>query len=352
VLEPHRRREAGRHLAVRLRLRGAGADRGPRDEVAVVLRRDGIEGLGARGEAELVHVAQELARPLHADVDAEGVVHEGVVDEPLPPERGARLLEVHAHHEDERLLDLVGERAQPPRVVEPGDGIVDRAGPDDHEEARVAAVEDRLERAAAAEDGLRGALALRDVALHLVGLGHEVEGGDVEVLGLLHGARGRVPDNYTGVDYTRLGRTGLQVSRLCLGTMTFGLQCDERTSVGILDAAFVSGVTFIDTADAYPLGGTVETAGRTEEIVGRWLRGRRHEVVLATKCANPMSARRWDRGTSRKHVLDAIDASLRRLGTDHVDLYQLHYPDPETPLDETLRALEDVVRSGRARYVG
>ncbi|MFL5274068.1 MAG: aldo/keto reductase [Anaeromyxobacteraceae bacterium] len=154
------------------------------------------------------------------------------------------------------------------------------------------------------------------------------------------------------MDYTRLGRTGLQVSRLCLGTMTFGLQCDERTSVGILDAAFVSGVTFIDTADAYPLGGTVETAGRTEEIVGRWLRGRRHEVVLATKCANPMSARRWDRGNSRKHVLDAIDASLRRLGTDHVDLYQLHYPDPETPIDETLRALEDVVRSGRARYVG
>jgi 1-deoxyxylulose-5-phosphate synthase len=161
-----------------------------------------------------------------------------------------------------------------------------------------------------------------------------------------------VPDNYTGVDYTRLGRTGLQVSRLCLGTMTFGLQCDERTSVGILDAAFAAGVTFVDTADAYPLGGTVETAGRTEEIVGRWLRGRRHEVVLATKCANAMSARRWDRGTSRKHVLDAIDASLRRLGTDHVDLYQLHYPDPETPIDETLRALEDVVRSGRARYVG
>lgn len=154
------------------------------------------------------------------------------------------------------------------------------------------------------------------------------------------------------MDYTRLGRTGLRVSRLCLGTMTFGNQCDEPTSIAILDAAFAAGVTFIDTADVYPLGGSVETVGRTEEIVGRWLRGRRHEVVLATKCFGPMSERPWDRGNSRQHILDAIDASLRRLGTDHVDLYQLHQPDPETPIDESLRALDDVVRSGRARYVG
>ena len=151
---------------------------------------------------------------------------------------------------------------------------------------------------------------------------------------------------------TRLGRTGLQVSRLCLGTMTFGLQCDERTSFAILDAAAAAGVTFLDTADVYPLGGTTGTAGRTEEILGRWLAGRRRDFVVATKCFFPMSDRPWDRGNSRKHVLDAIDASLRRLGTDHVDLYQLHAPDPETPIDETLRALEDVVRSGRARYVG
>jgi 1-deoxyxylulose-5-phosphate synthase len=150
----------------------------------------------------------------------------------------------------------------------------------------------------------------------------------------------------------RLGRTGLQVSRLCLGTMTFGLQCDERTSFAILDAAAAAGVTFLDTADVYPLGGTTETAGRTEEILGRWLAGRRRDFVLATKCFFPMSDRPWDRGSSRKHVLDAIDASLRRLATDHVDLYQLHAPDPDTPIDETLRALEDVVRSGRARYVG
>ncbi len=154
------------------------------------------------------------------------------------------------------------------------------------------------------------------------------------------------------MDHTRLGRTGLKVSRLCLGTMTFGKQCDEKTSFAILDAAAEGGVTFIDTADVYPLGGSAETAGRTEEIVGRWLRGRRGDFILATKCFGPMSAHPWDRGNSRKHVLDAIDASLRRLGTDHVDLYQLHQPDPETPIDETLRALDDVVRAGKARYVG
>lgn len=154
------------------------------------------------------------------------------------------------------------------------------------------------------------------------------------------------------MEHVRLGRTGLKVSRLCLGTMTFGLQCDEATSRAILDAAVDGGITFLDTADVYPLGGTPATAGRTEEILGRWLTGRRQEFILATKCFGPVSSRPWDRGTSRKHVLDAIDASLRRLGTDYVDLYQLHQPDPETPIDETLRALEDVVRSGRARYVG
>lgn len=152
--------------------------------------------------------------------------------------------------------------------------------------------------------------------------------------------------------HTRLGRTGLQVSRLCLGTMTFGYQSDERTAVSILDAAAAGGITFLDTADVYPLGGNVETVGRTEEIVGRWLKGKRQDFILATKCSGPMSNRRWDRGNSRKHILDAIDASLKRLQTDYVDLYQLHGYDPGTPIDESLRALEDVVRSGRARYVG
>jgi 1-deoxyxylulose-5-phosphate synthase len=152
--------------------------------------------------------------------------------------------------------------------------------------------------------------------------------------------------------HVRLGCTGLSVSRLCLGTMTFGLQCDEATSVAILERAAAGGITFLDTADVYPLGGGLDTVGRTEEILGRWLQGRRHEFIVATKCAGAMSAQPWGRGSSRKHVLDAIDGSLRRLQSDYVDLYQLHHPDPETPIDETLRALDDIVRAGKARYVG
>ena len=154
------------------------------------------------------------------------------------------------------------------------------------------------------------------------------------------------------MQHVRFGNTGLQVSRLCLGTMTFGLQCDEATSRVILDRAAAGGITFLDAADVYPVGGGFQTAGRTEEIVGRWLEGRRHEFIVATKCGGAMSERPWDRGTSRKHVLDAIDASLRRLRTDYVDLYQLHHPDPETPIEESLRALDDVVRAGKVRYVG
>jgi len=152
--------------------------------------------------------------------------------------------------------------------------------------------------------------------------------------------------------HVRLGRTGLSVSRLCLGTMTFGLQCDEAVAVAILDRAAAGGITFLDTADVYPLGGGLDTVGRTEEIIGRWIEKRRHEFIIATKCFGVMGARPWDRGNSRKHVLDAIEGSLRRLRTDYVDLYQLHHPDPETPIDETLRALDDVVRSGKARYIG
>jgi 1-deoxyxylulose-5-phosphate synthase len=154
------------------------------------------------------------------------------------------------------------------------------------------------------------------------------------------------------MQHVRLGRTGLKVSRLCLGTMTFGYQCDEDTSQAILNRAMDGGITFLDLADVYPIGGTSETVGRTEEIVGRWMKGRRERFIVATKCFGRMGPSRWDQGNSRKHILDAIDASLKRLQTDYVDLYQLHGPDPETPIDETLRALEDVVRSGRARYVG
>ncbi|MGE0384670.1 MAG: aldo/keto reductase [Gammaproteobacteria bacterium] len=154
------------------------------------------------------------------------------------------------------------------------------------------------------------------------------------------------------MQYKRLGNAGMPVSRLCLGTMTFGYQCDESLSRRIMDRAADHGITFLDTADVYPLGGDAGTRGRTEEIVGRWLQGQRHRYVIATKCSIPMSDLPWDRGNSRKHILDAIDASLRRLGTDYVDLYQLHMDDPQTPLDETLEALDVVVRAGKARYVG
>ena len=152
--------------------------------------------------------------------------------------------------------------------------------------------------------------------------------------------------------HVRLGRTGLSVSRLCLGTMTFGLQCDEPTSIAILERAAAGGITFLDTSDVYPVGGSLKTVGRTEEILGRWLGPRRHDFVIATKCFGAMSARPWDRGNSRKHILDAIEGSLRRLRTDYFDLYQLHHPDADTPIDESLGALDDVVRSGKARYVG
>ena len=150
----------------------------------------------------------------------------------------------------------------------------------------------------------------------------------------------------------RFGRTGLRVSSLCLGTMTFGLQCTAEQSNRILDAASAGGINFFDTADVYPLGGGHNTVGRTEQIMGEWLKGKRHNYIVATKCAGVMGANPWDQGTSRKHVLDAIDASLKRLGTDYVDLYQLHRYDPLTPIDETLEALDAVVKAGKARYVG
>ena len=154
------------------------------------------------------------------------------------------------------------------------------------------------------------------------------------------------------MEHVRLGRTGLKVSRLCLGTMTFGLQCDEQTSVAILDRAAEAGITFLDTADAYPLGAGFDLIGRTEEILGRWLRGRRDEFVVATKASIPTGPLPFQGGNSRRHVMSAVEASLRRLGTDYVDLYQMHFYDPETPVEETLGALDDLVRAGKVRYVG
>jgi aryl-alcohol dehydrogenase-like predicted oxidoreductase len=154
------------------------------------------------------------------------------------------------------------------------------------------------------------------------------------------------------VKIKRLGRTGLKVTEVCLGTMTFGYQCDQKASFRIMDAAIDQGVNFIDTADVYPVPVSLERAGSTEEIIGKWLEGKRDRIVLATKCRMPMGPGSNDGGLSRKHILAAIDASLRRLGTDYVDLYQVHSPDPETPIDETLRALDTIVQSGKARYVG
>ena len=152
----------------------------------------------------------------------------------------------------------------------------------------------------------------------------------------------------------KLGRTGLKVTEVCLGTMTFGNQADEATAFAIMDVADRAGVTFFDTADAYPLGGDREILGRTEQIVGGWLRerGARERIVLATKCRNPMGSGPNDEGLSRKHVLAACEASLRRLQTDYIDLYQVHSPDPDTPIEETLSALDDLVRAGKVRYAG
>ena len=142
---------------------------------------------------------------------------------------------------------------------------------------------------------------------------------------------------FAGMDHTRLGATGLEVSRLCLGTMTFGREIGEADSHRLLDRFVAAGGTFIDTADGY-------SEGRSEEIAGSWLKGRdRQDLVVGTKVRFGSGPDR--RGLSRKHLLDAVDASLRRLGTDYVDLYELHMWDYGTPLDETLRALDTIVRS-------
>jgi aryl-alcohol dehydrogenase-like predicted oxidoreductase len=151
-----------------------------------------------------------------------------------------------------------------------------------------------------------------------------------------------------------MGRTGLEVSPLCLGTMTFGLQADEAVSFAILDRAHEAGVDFLDTADVYPLGGSLETVGGTEEIVGRWMHERRNRdrIVLATKCRGRTGRGPNDEGLSRAHIVRAVEASLARLRTDRIDLYQTHAFDPAVPIEETLRALDDLLHAGKVRYVG
>jgi len=156
------------------------------------------------------------------------------------------------------------------------------------------------------------------------------------------------------VKYARLGGSGLQVSRICLGMMSYGSKTerawhlDETEAEPIVRRAVDAGVTFFDTADAYSDGLTEEITGR---LLGKLL-PRRDDYVLATKVYFPMGPGPNDGGLSRKHILSAIDASLARLGTDYVDLYQIHRWDDETPIEETMEALNDVVRAGKARYIG
>jgi aryl-alcohol dehydrogenase-like predicted oxidoreductase len=147
------------------------------------------------------------------------------------------------------------------------------------------------------------------------------------------------------VEYRKLGRSGLKISPLCLGTMMFGGPTDEPASARIVAKARDAGVNFIDTADAY-------NQGRSEEVTGRAIRAERDKWVLATKLANPMGEGPNERGLSRKWILQAVDAGLRRLGTDYIDIYYLHKEDLDTPLDETVRAMGDLVRLGKIRYFG
>jgi aryl-alcohol dehydrogenase-like predicted oxidoreductase len=153
------------------------------------------------------------------------------------------------------------------------------------------------------------------------------------------------------MEFTKLARTGLTVSRLCIGTGTFGKQPEEKEAHRILDKAADAGVNFIDTADLYPPGVSLGS-GASEIVIGRWLADRRGQFFLGTKTGGPMGHAPWDKGNSRKHLLDAIEGSLRRLKTDYVDLYSLHLDDPETPLEETVEAMDAIVRAGKARYIG
>jgi aryl-alcohol dehydrogenase-like predicted oxidoreductase len=156
------------------------------------------------------------------------------------------------------------------------------------------------------------------------------------------------------MEYRNLGRTGLKVSELCLGTMQWGWTADEPTSFAVMDAFVEAGGNFIDTADVYSRWAEGNPGGVSEEIIGRWMkeRGNRRQIVLATKVRGVM----WDgpngEGLSRGHIMAAVEDSLRRLQTDVIDLYQTHWFDANTPIDETMRALDDLVRQGKVRYAG
>jgi aryl-alcohol dehydrogenase-like predicted oxidoreductase len=148
------------------------------------------------------------------------------------------------------------------------------------------------------------------------------------------------------MEYKNLGRSGLQVSAVGLGCNNFGMRIDQGQTTVVVQRALDLGVTLFDTADIY--GGR----GKSEEYLGVALQGRRRDAVIATKFAGPMGEGSLWSGASRRYVMSAVEDSLRRLGTDYIDLYQVHFPDAKTPIEETLRALDDVVRAGKVRYIG
>jgi aryl-alcohol dehydrogenase-like predicted oxidoreductase len=151
---------------------------------------------------------------------------------------------------------------------------------------------------------------------------------------------------YKSVEYTSLGRTGLQVSKICIGTNMFGADyVDDDRAISVVHAALDNGINFVDTADAY-------NGGRSEKVVGKAIKGNRSDYVVATKGFIATGSGENDKGLSRKHLMDAVEGSLRRLDTDYIDLYQIHYWDPRTPLEETLGTLDDLVHQGKIRYLG
>ncbi len=156
------------------------------------------------------------------------------------------------------------------------------------------------------------------------------------------------------IQYRRLGRTGLKVSPLCLGSMQFGWTADEKTSFAVMDAFSEAGGNFIDTADVYSRWVEGNNGGVSEEVIGRWLKARdnRQLMIIATKVRGQMGPGPNDVGLSRKHILEACEASLRRLQTDTIDLYQAHFFDADVPIDETLEAFERLVQQGKVRYIG
>ncbi len=157
------------------------------------------------------------------------------------------------------------------------------------------------------------------------------------------------------MEYRQLGRTGLKISTICLGTMQFGWSSDEQTAHAIMSEAVDLGCNFFDTADVYSRWVEGNPGGVSEQIIGSWLeKGNvsREKLILATKVRGAMDEGPNDQGLSRHHIMSGVEASLRRLQTDYIDLYQVHWPDEETPLEETMEALSDLVRAGKVRYIG